>query len=642
MKNLKIAHQLFALLGVLMAAFAVATYFQIRSQADSIYSDRFDMLRTQVESGISVLNQYYQREKSGEMTHEAAQAEAFKVLSHVSFAPAGYLFGFDYNVIQRIHPSPVNIGKDMSSQVDKNGTHFSKEMVEKGIKGGGRTIYYWNKPGRSESEFFLKGSYSAAFAPWQIVLGCGVYMDDLEAQINATMWRALMICGIVFLIGIGAAFYFIRGITKPLTDVHAALKAVADEDVKMAIPHAEMRNEIGLMAKATQALQEKIRERHVLADRQAAQELEISNEREQNLRQQQDEAHEQARVVSVIGRALEDLAQGNLTIRCGDLGASYAGLRNNFNEALSHLEAAMGRVNAKGNDIGLSKEEIRRASNELSQRTERQAASLEETSAALDELTVAVRQTAEGAGEASKRVHAVSAEASRSDAVVAQAIEAMSGIEKSSAEISKIIGVIDEIAFQTNLLALNAGVEAARAGDAGKGFAVVAQEVRELAQRSATAAKEIKALINTSNAQVEQGVKLVGETGRALETIVTEVQEINRHVLAIVESAQEQASGLAQINTAVNQMDQDTQKNAAMVEESTAASHSLASEVVSLNRLLSQFKLAEGGMSAQVPVRTAMPSDRPASSPVKALGRKIASAFSGNAAVDTRGDWQEF
>ncbi|OEC96594.1 MULTISPECIES: methyl-accepting chemotaxis protein [unclassified Rhizobium] len=594
MKNLKISHQLFALLGVLMAAFAVATYFQIRSQADSIYDDRFDMLRTQVESGISVLNQYYQREKSGEMSHEAAQAEAFKVLSHVTFAPAGYLFGFDYNVIQRIHPSPVNIGKDMSGQVDKNGTHFSKEMVEKGIKGGGRTIYYWNKPGHSDSEFFLKGSYSAAFAPWQIVLGCGVYMDDLEAQINATMLRALMICGIVFLIGIGAAFYFIRGITKPLANVHAALKAVADEDVKTAIPHTEMRNEIGLMAKATQALQEKVRERHALADRQAAQELEISNEREQNLRQQQDEAREQARVVAVIGKSLEELARGDLTVRCGDLGASYAGLRNNFNEALSHLEAAMGRVNAKGNDIGLSKEEIRRASNELSQRTERQAASLEETSAALDELTVAVRQTAEGADEASKRVHAVSAEASRSDAVVAQAIEAMSGIEKSSAEIGKIIGVIDEIAFQTNLLALNAGVEAARAGESGKGFAVVAQEVRELAQRSAAAAKEIKDQIARSSGQVDQGVRLVGEAGEALKRISGQIKAANEIVSKIAHSASEQDTTLRSISSSMNQLDAATQQNAAMAEETTASAETLAADTEDLLALIRGFRVNEG------------------------------------------------
>ncbi|MGV1761264.1 methyl-accepting chemotaxis protein [Rhizobium sp. A22-96] len=594
MKNLKIAHQLFALLGVLMAAFAVATYFQIRSQADSIYDDRFDMLRTQVESGISVLDQYYQREKSGEMTHEAAQAEAFKLLSHVSFAPAGYLFGFDYNVVQRIHPSPVNIGKDMSSQVDKNGTHFSKEMVEKGIKGGGRTIYYWNKPGHADSEFFLKGSYSAAFAPWQLVLGCGVYMDDLQAQINATMWRALLICGLVFVIGIGAALYFIRGITRPLAEVHAALKAVADEDVKVSIPHADMRNEIGLMAKATQALQEKIRERHILADRQAAQELEISSEREQNQRQQQDEAREQARVVSVIGRALEDLAQGNLTIRCSDLGTGYEGLRNNFNEALSHLEAAMGRVNAKGNDIGLSKEEIRRASNELSQRTERQAASLEETSAALDELTVAVRQTAEGAHEASKRVHAVSTEASRSDAVVAQAIEAMSGIEKSSSEIGKIIGVIDEIAFQTNLLALNAGVEAARAGESGKGFAVVAQEVRELAQRSAAAAKEIKDQIARSSGQVDQGVRLVGEAGEALKRISDQIKAANEIVSKIAHSASEQDTTLRSISSSMNQLDAATQQNAAMAEETTASAETLAADTEDLLALIRGFRVNDG------------------------------------------------
>ncbi|KAA3519200.1 methyl-accepting chemotaxis protein, partial [Agrobacterium rosae] len=190
---------------------------------------------------------------------------------------------------------------------------------------------------------------------------------------------------------------------------------------------------------------------------------------------------------------------------------------------------------------------------------------------------------------------------------------------------------------QTNLLALNAGVEAARAGEAGKGFAVVAQEVRELAQRSAKAAKEIKALITTSNDQVQQGVQLVGETGRALETIVTEVQEINRHVVAIVDAAQEQSSGLQQINTAVNQMDQDTQKNAAMVEEQTAASHGLAREAASLNHLLGQFKLG-GGYEALV--RAATPVERPVQSPARALGRKIASAFNGNAAV--KSDWEEF
>ena len=599
MKNLKIAHQLFALVGVLMVAFAVATFFQIRAQATSIYDERFDMLRTQVQSAISVLDHFHQREVSGEMTREAAQAEAYKILSRVTFEPAGYVFGTSYNYIQVFHPNPTNIGKDMSGQVDKNGTYFSKDMVDKGMHGGGRTFYFWSKPGHPDDQLFLKGSYSMAFDPWQVVVGSGVYMDDLDAQIDSAIWNAVIICAIVFVLGIAAALYVIRGITKPLADVHSALNAVADENVGLTIPHTGMRNEVGMMAKATAALQDKIRERHALAERQAAQEREIGAERQRNQQQQQAEAQSQALVVATIGEALEQLARGDLTVRCADIGHNYAGLRNNFNEALSHLEAAMARVNVKGNDIGLSKEEIRRASNELSQRTERQAASLEETSAALDELTVAVRQTAEGAHEASKRVQTVSTEASRSDAVVAQAIDAMSGIEKSSAEIGKIIGVIDEIAFQTNLLALNAGVEAARAGESGKGFAVVAQEVRELAQRSAAAAKEIKDQIARSSGQVDQGVRLVGEAGEALKRISDQIRAANEIVSKIAHSASEQDTTLRSISASMNQLDAATQQNAAMAEETTASAETLAGDTEDLLSLIRGFRVGAAGHAGQ-------------------------------------------
>jgi methyl-accepting chemotaxis protein len=464
-------------------------------------------------------------------------------------------------------------------------------MVDKAIAGGGHTIYFWTKPGHPETELFLKGAYSAAFQPWQIVVGCGVYFDDLQAQINATIWKALIACGIVFVAGIGAAFYFIRGISMPLKDIHNALEAVADENVSMSIPHTGMNNEVGLMAKATRSLQEKIRERHAMSEREAVQQLALESERESNQRNQQEEATVQTRVVTTIGQALEQIARGDLTVRCGDIGHKYAALRDNFNDALSHLEAAMSKVSAKGTDIGTSKEEIRRASNELSQRTERQAASLEETSAALDELTVAVRQTAEGAHEASKRVHAVSTEATRSDAVVTEAIQAMSGIEKSSDEIGKIIGVIDEIAFQTNLLALNAGVEAARAGESGKGFAVVAQEVRELAQRSAAAAKEIKDQIARSSSQVDHGVRLVGEAGEALKRISDQIKAANDIVSKIAHSASEQDTTLRSISSSMNQLDAATQQNAAMAEETTASAETLASDTDELLDLIRGFRV---------------------------------------------------
>ncbi|MBB3608509.1 methyl-accepting chemotaxis protein [Rhizobium sp. BK602] len=594
MKNLKIARQLFALLGVLMAVFAMATYLQIRSSAEAIYSERYEMLRTQVESGISVMNFYYSQEQAGKLTEEQAKAQAYATVGSMKYTPDGYLFGYDYDVNMVFHYDKSKVGVNLKGQPDSKGHYYREELVKLGQQGGGLSDFYANKPGQPADATFRKTAYARAFEPWKIVIVTGVYMDDLDAQVEAKIWTTLWSALALFAMVLVAAFFVIRGITKPLTEVHAALKAVADEDVSIAIPHAAMRNEIGLMARATLALQEKIRERHALAERQIAQEEEINSERQQNLRQQQDEAEEQARVVATIGRALEQLARGDLTVRCGDLGISYAGLRNNFNEALSHLEAAMARVNAKGNDIGISKEEIRRASNELSQRTERQAASLEETSAALDELTVAVRQTAEGAHEASKRVHAVSTEASRSDAVVAQAIEAMSGIEKSSEEIGKIIGVIDEIAFQTNLLALNAGVEAARAGESGKGFAVVAQEVRELAQRSAAAAKEIKDQIARSSDQVDQGVRLVGEAGEALKRISGQIKAANEIVSKIAYSASEQDTTLRSISSSMNQLDAATQQNAAMAEETTASAETLAADTEDLLGLIRDFRVSDG------------------------------------------------
>ena len=316
--------------------------------------------------------------------------------------------------------------------------------------------------------------------------------------------------------------------------------------------------------------------------------LETGRKEAEEARRQNDER--QAVLVNGLAAALSQLAKGDLTATMtATVDPSFQVIRDDFNTAISGLCRAMAAISNSTTSVHGGADEISSAADDLSRRTEHQAASLEETAAALDEITATIRQTATGAKAAAEVVLAARGDAQTSGEVVRQAVAAMSQIEGSANEISQIIGVIDEIAFQTNLLALNAGVEAARAGEAGRGFAVVASEVRALAQRSAEAAKEIKALISASSQQVNSGVQLVGQTGEALQRIVDRVAEIDGMVAEIAATAQQQSVGLAQVNTAVNQMDQVTQQNAAMVEETTAAASSLKSEAGELTRLIAGF-----------------------------------------------------
>jgi methyl-accepting chemotaxis protein len=465
--------------------------------------------------------------------------------------------------------------------------------------------------------------------------------QKIESAAKATAEAATAKAGLAqilmfTMLGLGAIFAGLlivvarRTLVRPLNDITKALTRLSNGDMSVEPPHTGRKDEIGVMAKALFVFRQAVADRE--AELTAADGREkIEAERRENERLRLIAEQTQKQMVESLATGLASLADGDLTYRLDQpFGEDYERLRADFNAAVERLQATMRTVRESATGIHTGTDEISQASDDLSRRTEQQAASLEETAAALDEVTATVRRAAEGSIQARKAAESATAEAEQSGAIVRDATSAMSAIEDSSRQIGQIIGVIDEIAFQTNLLALNAGVEAARAGESGKGFAVVAQEVRALAQRSAEAAREIKTLISASGEHVGRGVSLVGQTGETLLRIIDKVGGVNALINEIAASANEQSTALAEVNTAINQMDQVTQQNAAMVEETTAASHALAQQAEGLSALISRFQV---GDSPNVRATQAAPS---------AVRTYTARKITGGGAQLKADEWEEF
>ncbi len=488
---------------------------------------------------------------------------------------------------------------------------------------------------------------------------------ELQDDTNDTIIAGLIALGVSLAVLIALGIYVAsRGITGPIARLSDRMAELASGETAREIPGLDRRDEIGTMAQAVQVFKDNALRTQALEREAESQRSLTEEQRQRNAEQERIRAEAMAEATNGLATGLKHLSAGNLTFQLDRAFAQeFESLRADFNAAVSQLRGTLGSVAQSTSSIDSGSREVSQSADDLSKRTEQQAASLEETAAALDQITTNVSNSSKRAEEARTVAIQANESARHSGAVVANAVNAMGRIEESSGQISNIIGVIDDIAFQTNLLALNAGVEAARAGEAGKGFAVVAQEVRELAQRSAQAAKEIKDLIGKSSVEVETGVKLVSDTGTALKTIENYIVTINQHMDAIATSSREQSVGLAEVNTAVNQMDQVTQQNAAMVEEANAAGATLATEAGRLRELVSQFQLGQGGgasYSQQTtalrqtastmagPVKTASRSSAPVASPARGMVGKLAQAFGGGrsssaaAAAPAADNWEEF
>lgn len=465
----------------------------------------------------------------------------------------------------------------------------------------------------------LIGAFTVATPATQVVA-----LKAMMTRLSLTLWL------VSALVSATLAWWLGGRIVRPISGLAEATRKIASGDTTTHVECASRKDELGDMARAltgfaenlakTEKMQAALRKeeenaRQAQATQQAeaaeaariraeaeeqaealrrkaeAEQRSALEEREERVRRELDQ---QSHIVSVLAGGLAALAEGNLARSLDDsLPGEYEKLRLDFNAAVAQLAQSLGLIERGARSIDSEAQSIVAAGDTLSQDTERNAATLEETAAALNQLTVSVQSAAEGAGSARELATEARSHAESGAHVVEDAVSAMAEIETSAKAISRITTVIDDIAFQTNLLALNAGVEAARAGEAGRGFAVVASEVRALAQRSSDAAKEISDLIASSDSQVHEGVRLVGQTGEALSRIVTSVREIHDRVSGIAASSSEQASGISEINAAVHQLDQATQRSAALFDRTNSSTRAMRQESSNLLNSVSAFTLVE-------------------------------------------------
>jgi methyl-accepting chemotaxis protein len=627
MKNLRLGTRLWSILAIAILGLLLIGGQSLYGLHGTLTEDRMAKTRNLTEVAHGLITRYHARQQAGELSEAEAKRQALADLETLRYDTGEYFWVNDFGPVVLMHPfSKGLIGKNVGEIKDPNGKALFSEMVAV-VKqsGGGFVNYSWPKPGADKP--VPKISYVKGFVPWGWIVGTGIYVDDIETIFRRELGINGGILAVVTLLLAALGTIVIRSIAKPLAALTATLGRLAKRDWNADVTGQDRGDEIGDISRAVSVL----KENGVEADR-LQQQIETERQHNEESRQAQEAALDRS-----IGQVVMAARSGDLAMRIetkelagvtGKIGAQINGLLDQLGATISSVQAAVAglargdlRSRMEGEYEGIfatlqgdlnamagtltdvvqkiiasveaqrsAAAEISTGSQDLAGRTEQQAAALEQTAASMHEVTTTVKQNADNA-QAANQLASVARETAASGGEVAhKAVAAMQEIERSAQKISDIVGLIDEIAFQTNLLALNASVEAARAGEAGKGFAVVAQEVRALAQRSAEASKEIKLLISESNSQVRGGSTLVNQAGEALTEIVGAVKKVSDIVAEIAAASREQATGLEEVNIAVGNMDEMTQRNGALVEETSASAQSLSGQAGDLARLVGFFR----------------------------------------------------
>ena len=667
-----LSRRLYGLLVIFAVGLMGVVSYQLYSQRVSLEQFKRTELQSVVQTAVSTVQSFYDRAQAGEFTEDEAKSLALETLRAMRYQGNEYFFVDTYDLVMLMHPTkPDKQGSDRSIEKDGYGNLYIKEMVEN-VKANGSAFqtYMFTKP---EGGMADKVSYAQGFEPWGWSIASGI----LFQQVDAIFWQSVLeggaatlaIVALILVIGVLIA----RSIARPMALLNGAMTKIADGQFDTEVSGTKRNDEIGTMARAVEVFRENGLKVAQMTEAEAARIIRDADARQEMMVELQDafgtvvdaaidgdfsrrvstqfpdaELNNLASSVNQLvesvdrgltetGAVLSALANTDLTQRMeGEHRGAFGKLKTDMNAVADKLSDIVGQLRGTSGTLKSATSEILSGANDLSERTTRQAATIEETSATMEQLAQTVTENAKKAHDASQKAGVVSRSAEEGAGVMDQANAAMGRITQSSSKISNIIGMIDDIAFQTNLLALNASVEAARAGEAGKGFAVVAVEVRRLAQSAADASSDVKSLIEQSAQEVGNGSKLVADAASKLAAMMEALRANTALLDDIARASKEQASSIDEVNTAVRQMDEMTQHNAALVEEVNAAIEQTENQASELDRIVEVFAI-DGARSA--------PRGEARAGGVRALQNKakqVAASYLSNGNAAIKEDWSEF